>query len=55
MALINQWHMESSDFVLAFPQAPAQTDIYMKPPCVPPDFTSLIFWNCLTTLQKYIS
>ena len=37
-ALINNWYMESIDFVLAFPQAPIKTDIYMKPPKVPPDF-----------------
>lgn len=36
--LINNWHMESIDFVLAFPQAPVQTDIYMKPPKVPRNF-----------------
>ena len=30
--------MESIDPVLVFPQAPIKTDIYMKPPKVPPDF-----------------
>ena len=30
--------MQSIDFVLAFPQAPVKTDIYMKPPKVPSDF-----------------
>lgn len=39
LALINDWQMQSIDFVLAFPQAPVKTDIYMKPPKVPPDFT----------------
>ncbi|CAJ1933824.1 unnamed protein product [Cylindrotheca closterium] len=38
-ALINDWHMESIDFVLAYPQAPIRTDIFMKPPKVPPNFT----------------
>ena len=38
MALVNNWKMQSIDFVLAFPQAPIQTDIYMKPPKVPPNF-----------------
>ena len=38
MALINGWHMQSIDFVLAFPQAPVKTDIYMSPPKVPHDF-----------------
>jgi hypothetical protein len=38
MALVNGWHMQSIDFVLAFPQAPIKTDIYMKPPRVPPNF-----------------
>ena len=37
-ALINNWHMESVDFVLAYPQAPIQTDIYMRPPNVPQNF-----------------
>mmetsp|Transcript_41992 Transcript_41992/g.101184 ORF Transcript_41992/g.101184 Transcript_41992/m.101184 type:complete len:1373 (+) Transcript_41992:2978-7096(+) len=37
-ALINDWHMESIDFVLAYPQAPIKTDIFMKPPEVPPKF-----------------
>lgn len=37
-ALLNNWHMEAIDFVLAFPQAPIKTDIYMKPPKVPSDF-----------------
>ena len=40
-ALINEWHMQSIDFVLAFPQAPVKTDIYMKPPQVPRDFNIL--------------
>ena len=29
MAIINNWHMQSIDFVLAFPQAPVKTDIYI--------------------------
>jgi hypothetical protein len=37
-ALLNDWHMQSIDFVLAFPQAPIKTDIYMKPPKVPAKF-----------------
>jgi hypothetical protein len=37
-ALLNDWHMQSIDFVLAFPQAPVKTDIYMKPPTVPDKF-----------------
>lgn len=37
-ALLHNWHMESIDFVLAYPQAPVKTDIYMQPPRVPPDF-----------------
>ena len=31
--------MESIDFVLAFPQAPIKTDIYMRPPKVPSGFS----------------
>jgi hypothetical protein len=38
MELINDWHMQSIDFVLAFPQAPVKTDIYLKPPKVPGRF-----------------
>jgi hypothetical protein len=39
-ALLNNWHMESIDFVLvAYPQAPIKTDIFMQPPKVPPNFT----------------
>lgn len=38
LAVINEWHMRSIDFVLAYPQAPVKTDIYMKPPTVPPGF-----------------
>ena len=38
MALVNDWKMRSIDFVLAFPQAPVKTDIYMNPPKVPPGF-----------------
>ena len=30
--------MESIDFVLAYPQAPVKTDIFMQPPKVPPGF-----------------
>ena len=37
-ALINNWHIESIDFVLAYPQAPVNTDIYMNPPKVPTGF-----------------
>ena len=39
LALINDWHMESIDFVMAYPQAPIKTDIHMFPPKVPKDFT----------------
>ena len=38
MALINNWHMQSIDFVLELPQATVKTNIYMKPPKVPKDF-----------------
>ena len=38
-ALLNNWHMESINFVLAYPQAPIKTDIFMQPPKVPPNFT----------------
>ncbi|CAJ1948810.1 unnamed protein product [Cylindrotheca closterium] len=37
-ALINNWHMESIDFVLAYTQAPIKTNIFMQPPRVPPEF-----------------
>ena len=38
LAIINKWNIRAIDFVLAFPQAEAQTDIYMYPPEVPPEF-----------------
>ena len=38
LVIINEWHIHSIDFVLAFPQAGIRTDIYMRPPTVPPDF-----------------
>jgi hypothetical protein len=38
MALLNDWHMQSIDFVLAYPQAPIKTDIYMRPPRMPQNF-----------------
>ena len=41
MALIDNWHMQYIDFVLAFAQAPIKTDIYMKPPKVPKEFEIL--------------
>ena len=34
-AILNNWHMESINFVLAFPQAPIKTYIYMIPTKVP--------------------
>lgn len=39
LAIIMDWHMQSIDFVLAYPQAPVKTDIYMRPPRVPSNFT----------------
>ena len=38
LAIINNWHIHSIDFVMAFPQADIKTDIFMRPPTVPPDF-----------------
>ena len=38
IALVNEWHIQSIDFVLAYPQAKIKTDIYMKPPTVPSQF-----------------
>ena len=38
LALIIKWHMQSVDFILVFPQAQVQTDIYVKPPQVTLDF-----------------
>ena len=37
-AVVNNWHIHSIDFVLAFPQADIQTDIYLQPPRVPFNF-----------------
>ena len=38
LAIVNNWHIHSIDFVMAFPQADVKTDIYMIPPKVPNDF-----------------
>ena len=38
LAIVNDWHIRSIDFVMAFPQADIKTDIYMKPPTVPAGF-----------------
>ena len=38
LALLQGWHINSIDFVLAFPQAPVQRDTFMSPPRVPNDF-----------------
>ena len=38
LAIVNNWHIRSIDFVLAFPQADVKTDIYLKPPPVPTTF-----------------
>ena len=38
LAIINNWHIRSIDFVLAFPQASVKTDIFMRPPSVPTNF-----------------
>ena len=39
LVILNNWHMESIEFVLAFPQAPIKTDIYMRPTKVPSGFS----------------
>ena len=39
LAIVNNWHIHSIDFVMAFPQADIKTDIYMQPPRVPSNFT----------------
>lgn len=39
MVVIIDWHMESVDFIQAFPQAPIKTEIFMHPPEVPSSFT----------------
>ena len=37
-AMINNWRMCSINFVMAYPQAPINTDIFMRPPKVPTNF-----------------
>ena len=62
VALLNDWHMQSIDFVLAFPQAPVKTDIYTKPPKIPkdfeipnlPDFTKRLIYVYKLTKNLYI-
>lgn len=56
-ALINNWHMQSIDFVLAFPQAPVKIDIYMQPPKVLPDVSIpdlLSYCDCFNHVYKLI-
>ena len=38
LAIINNWYIRSINFVLDFPQAKVQTDIYMHPPKAPTQF-----------------
>ena len=38
LAIVNNWHIKSIDFVVTFPQADVKTDIYMRPPKVPSNF-----------------
>ena len=42
LAIVNNWHIHSIDFVMAFPQADVRTDIYMIPPKSPMIFISQI-------------
>ena len=56
-ALLLNWHMESIDFVLAFPQAPVATETYMRPPKVPPGFNISDLPNpsdCFTKVYKLL-
>ena len=56
-ALLLNWHMESIDFVLAFPQAPVATETYMRPPKVPPGFAISDLPNpsdCFTKVYKLL-
>lgn len=49
--------MESIDFVLAYPQAPIKTDIYMKPPKGPSDFSIPdlpTFSDCFLNVYKLL-
>ena len=55
IALLNNWYMQLIDFVLAFPQAPVKTDIYMQPPKVPHNFVILDLpdkSDCYTKIYK---
>ena len=62
VALLNDWHMQSIDFVLAFPQAPVKTNIYTKPPKILkdfeipnlPDFTKRLIYVYKLTKNLYI-
>ena len=56
-AILNDWHMESIDFVLAFPQATIKTDIYMRPPKVPSGFSIPdlpMFSDCFLNVYKLL-
>ena len=52
LAIINDWHIRSIDFVLAYTQAEAQTDIYLRPPTVPNYFVIPDLPKPLDRVQK---
>ena len=57
LVIVSHWYIHSIDFVLAFPQADVKTDIYMRPPKVPPDFqiTDLpVFTDCFTKVYTLL-
>ena len=54
-SILNDWNMDSIDFVFAFPQAPIKTEIYVKPPKVPSGFLSHTRLPFLIDSYKFIS
>ena len=56
-AMINNWHMRSVDFVMAYPQATINKDIFVNPPKVPSNFCIPdlpLFTDCFTKVYKLL-
>ena len=52
LAIVNNWHVRSIDFVLNFPQADVKIDIFLKPPSVPVNFPILDLPNVADRFTK---
>ena len=55
IALLNNWHIHSIGFVMAYPQADIKTDNYIQPPKVPSQFLFQIYLINMIASQRYIN